>query len=314
MGCTYLIGYFQFFWLFHSWDYGEGDIFTTSNQMCWVVLANLDTLMKSENKNTPMRSFTQGAIALSITLGFCAPVFAENIISSVECRSRLGGHTAFTNYNYYTINASESANGDIYSQTDAWSEFGHCKSSICMSNDIVNDQSLLCLSGDYNTDLATSSQSFMQWRVKGSFDSQLEYGQDKRFNLGFHVHDGFFTQGHSNNNIHISLSVEGQLEPVFDTKITQSDFAAGALDSLDSILWESSDGLLAGSTWTMDNRIQGCLENSEALDGSIFNSHVGTYQAATADEVLRSTPVPGVGVGALLGIGCTRRRRRRAAR
>ena len=276
--------------------------------MPWVVKAILDTVMKSGNMNVHMRSLTQGVIALGISLCISGISSAESFISTVECRSRLGGHTPFTDYSYYLIEATDSSEGDVYSRTAAWSGLGHCESSICASNDTTDENSRLCLSGDYDTALSTSAQSFMQWRVRGTFDSHLDFGEGKRFNFGFHVHEGFFAEGHANNNISVTLAIQGQTNAIFHTHITQSDFAAGALDAMSEILWESTDSLLEGSEWTMNVRVQGSMLNTEAIDGHMFNAHIETYDA------FRSIPVPGIGFGALLGIGFSRRRRQRSSR
>ena len=263
--------------------------------------------MKSKHMNMHMQSLTQGAIALGMTLCISGISSAESFISSVECRSRLGGHTPFTDYSYHLIQATDTDDGDIYSRTAAWAGYGHCSSSICASNDTTDINSRLCLSGDYDTSLSTSAQSFMQWRVSGSFDSHLDLGEGKRFNFGFHVHEAFFNEGHANNNISISLAIQGQSNAVFHTHITQSDYAAGALDAMSEILWESTDSLLAGSSWSMNVRVQGSMLNTEAIDGHMFNAHIETYDA------FRSVPVPGIGFGALLGIGFSRRRRQRSS-
>ena len=65
-------------------------------------------------------------------------------------RYRLVGHTPFTDYSYYLINPTNSADGDIYPRTAEWSGLGYCESTSCAFNDTNVENSRLCLSGDYN--------------------------------------------------------------------------------------------------------------------------------------------------------------------
>ena len=253
-------------------------------------------------------SLTRGAFAIGAVICLSGIASAESFISTVECRSRLGGHTPYTNYSYYLMNPTDSSEGDIYSSSTAWAGLGNCESSICASNDTTEENSRLCLSGNYDTSSNTSALSFMQWRVRGTFDTQLDYGEGKRFNFGFHVNDAFFSQGHTNNNILVSLTVQGEADAIYSAHISQSEYAAGVLETMGETLWESTDSLLAGTLWTMNIRVQGSMLNTEAIDGHMFNAHVETFDA------FRSIPVPGIGVAACVGIGLGRRGRRRASR
>jgi hypothetical protein len=264
--------------------------------------------MKFENTRMKMGSMTRGICAIGAVICLSSIASAESFISSVEGRSRLGVHTPYTNYSYHLMNPTDSSEGDIYSNSVAWAGLGNCASSICASNDTTEENSRLCLSGNYETSSNTSASSFMQWRVKGTFDTQLSFGEGKRFNFGFHVNDAFFSQGHANNNILVSLTLQGQTDAIYLAHISQSEYSAGMLETMGETLWESTDGLLAGSLWTMNIRVQGSMLNSQAIDGHMFNAHVETFDA------LPSIPVPGIGVAACVGIGFGRRGRRRSSR